>query len=326
MLTFSRMMSTANDYSIGFLRLSAAAITSEIKPTKDMGSAEYLYAKNGETTGGNFYGTFKFLMGGIFQITKWIEWITTKGTNRETFALYLEEKTSETEEVSTPSRKKLQTFDLAYCGPRNRYTILSEKGPLIVHNCGYGLGAAKFQESLRIAGAPMELVECQGIITTYRDVYPAIPALWKQGQKCLEAMLAEKTTPIGVRPDALYLGEDGFVLPSGYKLGYADLRKDDEGQFSYKTRNGRTKIYGGKVIENVVQAIARCVIAEQMVWISERYRPVLTVHDAVAIIAPIEEAERAQAFVESCFYKTPKWAVGLPLACESGIGENYGQC
>lgn len=199
-------------------------------------------------------------------------------------------------------------------------------GKTVVLGCGYGLGAAKFQESLRIAGVSMGLEECQRIITTYREAYPAIPALWKQGQKCLEAMLAEKTTPIGVRPDALYLGEDGFVLPSGYKLGYADLRKDDEGQFSYKTRNGRTKIYGGKVIENVVQAIARCVIAEQMVWISERYRPVLTVHDAVAIIAPIEEAERAQAFVESCFYKTPKWAVGLPLACESGIGENYGQC
>lgn len=199
-------------------------------------------------------------------------------------------------------------------------------GKTVVLGCGYGLGAAKFQESLRTAGVELELEECKNIINTYREAYPAIPALWKQGQKCLEAMLAGQTAPIGVRPDALYLSDGGFVLPSGYKLGYADLQKDSEGQFSYKTRNGRTKIYSGKVIENVVQAIARCVIAEQMVRISERYRPVLTVHDAIAIVAPVADAEAAQAFVEKCFNTTPEWAKELPLACESGIGDNYGQC
>ena len=199
-------------------------------------------------------------------------------------------------------------------------------GKTVVLGCGYGLGAKKFQASLRTAGVSMELEECQRIITTYREAYPAIPALWKQGQRCLEAMLVCQTAPIGVRPDALYLGQHGFVLPSGYRLGYADLQKDSEGQFSYKARNGRTKIYGGKVIENVVQALARCVIAEQMVKISERYRPVLTVHDAIAIVAPVADAEAAQAFVEGCFNSPPEWAKGLPLACESGIGDNYGQC
>jgi DNA polymerase len=199
-------------------------------------------------------------------------------------------------------------------------------GKTVVLGCGYGLGAAKFQASLKTAGVSMELEECQRIITTYRESYPAIPALWKQGQRCLEAMLVCQTAPIGVRPDALYLGQHGFVLPSGYRLGYADLQKDAEGQFSYKARNGRTKIYGGKVIENVVQALARCVIAEQMVKISERYRPVLTVHDAIAIVAPVADAEAAQAFVEGCFNSPPEWAAGLPLACESGIGDNYGQC
>jgi len=199
-------------------------------------------------------------------------------------------------------------------------------GKTVVLGCGYGLGAAKFQSSLKSSGVTLELEECKHIINTYRESYPAIPALWKQGQRCLEAMLAGQTAPIGVRPDALYLGADGFVLPSGYKLGYADLQKDSEGQFSYKARNGRVKIYGGKVIENVVQAIARCVIAEQMVNISYEYRPVMTVHDAVAIVAPVAEAERAQAFVEQCFRETPVWAEGLPLNCESGIGDNYGQC
>ena len=326
MPTFSQMMSIANGYSTDFLQLSAVAITSGIKRTKDMEIAEYLYVKNGGIAGGSFYDTRKLLMDGIFQITKWIEWITTKGTNRETSALYLEEKTSETEEVSIPSRKKLQTFDLAYCGPRNRYTILSDKGPLIVHNCGYGLGAEKFQSSLKTAGVDLELPECKQIIKTYRESYEYIPELWKDGQRCLEAMLQKKTSLFGTQPDAVMLKKKGFYLPSGYYLGYTDLEKDAEGQFSYKTRKGRTKIYGGKVVENVIQAIARCVIAEQMTWIAKKYRVVLTVHDAIAIVAPLAEAERAQQYVEKCMSTPPEWAAGLPLACESGIGENYGQC
>lgn len=199
-------------------------------------------------------------------------------------------------------------------------------GKTVVLGCGYGLGAAKFQSSLKTSGVTLELEECQNIINVYRETYSAIPALWKQGQRCLEAMLEGRTAPIGVRPEALHLGADGFVLPSGYSLGYDDLQKDSEGQFSYKTRNGRTRIYGGKVIENVTQAIARCVIAEQMVNISYEYRPVMTVHDAIAIVAPEAEAERAQAFIEECFRETPVWAEGLPLNCESGIGRNYGEC
>jgi DNA polymerase len=199
-------------------------------------------------------------------------------------------------------------------------------GKTVVLGCGYGLGAAKFQSSLKTSGVTLELEECQKIINVYRETYSAIPALWKQGQKCLEAMLSNQTFPIGVRPSALCLSKVGFILPSGYSLGYEDLQKDSEGQFSYKTRNGRVKIYGGKVIENVTQAIARCVIAEQMVNISYEYRPVLTVHDAIAIVVPVAEAERAQAFIERCFRETPVWAEGLPLACESGIGDNYGEC
>lgn len=199
-------------------------------------------------------------------------------------------------------------------------------GKTVVLGCGYGLGAEKFQSSLKTAGVDLELPECKQIIKTYRDSYEYIPELWKDGQRCLEAMLQKKTSLFGARPDAVLLKKKGFYLPSGYYLGYTDLEKDSEGQFSYKTRKGRTKIYGGKVVENVIQAIARCVIAEQMTWIAKKYRVVLTVHDAIAIIAPLAEAERAQQYVEKCMSTAPVWAEGLPLACESGIGSNYGEC
>jgi DNA polymerase bacteriophage-type len=121
----------------------------------------------------------------------------------------------------------------------------------------------------------------------------------------------------------------GFKLPSGLWQRYEGLEKitDSDGtfQYQYKTRKGMTKIYGGKVIENVCQAIARCVIAEQMLRISKKYRVVLTVHDAIACVASKAEAEEAVKYVEECMRWKPEWCLGLPLNCEVGYGANYGE-
>jgi DNA polymerase len=92
------------------------------------------------------------------------------------------------------------------------------------------------------------------------------------------------------------------------------------------TRAGRNRIYGGKVAENLCQAVARCVIGEQIIEIEKRYRVVLTVHDAVACVVPEAEAEEARAYIEQCMRTSPKWAEALPLNCESGMATNYGDC
>ena len=103
---------------------------------------------------------------------------------------------------------------------------------------------------------------------------------------------------------------------------------NDEGrhQYVYDNRKGVTKLYGGKLVENVCQALARCIIVEQMLRISKKYRPVLTVHDAIACIAPEQEADEAMAYVMECMSWTPDWAKGLPVACEAGYGRSYGDC
>ncbi len=79
-------------------------------------------------------------------------------------------------------------------------------------------------------------------------------------------------------------------------------------------------------VENFCQAVARCVVAEQMLRIAKRYKVVLTVHDAVAVVVKQEEATEAKAYIEACMSWRPKWAPGLPLACESGMGASYGDC
>tara|TARA_B100001057_G_C22176468_1_gene691491 strand:- start:172 stop:513 length:342 start_codon:yes stop_codon:yes gene_type:complete len=112
-------------------------------------------------------------------------------------------------------------------------------------------------------------------------------------------------------------------------MRYDDLQAEQNAQgveYTYNTRRGRTRIYGGKVIENVCQALARCIIGEQMLLIARKYRAVLTVHDSVIGCVLKDEAEEAKQYIEKCMRYVPKWAKGLPLACESGVAVAYGDC
>ena len=204
-------------------------------------------------------------------------------------------------------------------------------GKTTILGAGYGMGAAKFQAQLKTFNVELPLDECQRVITIYRATYPMIPLLWREAQNSLESMVRGQMASVGREGVVQFEPEtQGFVLPNGLPLRYDLLRKvtDPQGktQYEYKTRIGWVKIYGGKVIENLCQALARCVIAEQMIKISKRYKTVLTVHDAVACIALADEAKEAQVYVEECMRWTPAWAEGLPLNCESGIGESYGDC
>ena len=80
------------------------------------------------------------------------------------------------------------------------------------------------------------------------------------------------------------------------------------------------------MVENIVQALARCVVGEQMLKIGERYRPALTVHDAVVCVVPDDEVEEATEFIVQCMKTPPDWAKGLPVACEAKHGKSYGDC
>jgi len=203
-------------------------------------------------------------------------------------------------------------------------------GKTTILGAGYGMGAAKFAAQLKVLGTEVEEAECKRIIDVYRSTYAKIPELWSSAQRCLEAIIQKQSTSLG-RKGVLTFDplEQGFMLPNKLWLRYEGLHKvttDGKTQYEYPTRKGATKTYGGKVIENLCQAIARCVIAEQMTLIAKRYKVVLTVHDAVACIAPKEEAEEAKAYVEQCMRSRPQWCIDLPLNCEAGYGESYGDC
>jgi len=205
-------------------------------------------------------------------------------------------------------------------------------GKTTILGCGYGMGAVKFQAQLKTFGVSLPSSECASIVYKYRDQFDHIPLLWEQGDKALDALMSTRTAPLG-KHEAVLVDTFGIKLPNGMYLRYDNLRKERDkksgrDQFVYDVKKGYSKlptyIYGGKLIENVCQALARIIIGEQMLMIARKYRVVMTVHDAVGALAPVEEADKARAFVEACMRMRPKWAPTLPLNCESKIGASYG--
>jgi DNA polymerase I-like protein with 3'-5' exonuclease and polymerase domains len=108
-------------------------------------------------------------------------------------------------------------------------------------------------------------------------------------------------------------------------IRYSDLTLDNN-KYTYKSRKGEVSLWGGAVVENVVQALARIIVGEQMLKLQERYRPVLTVHDAAVCIAPEDEADEAVKFIMEAMSVPPDWAKGLPVACEAKVATSYGEC
>jgi DNA polymerase I-like protein with 3'-5' exonuclease and polymerase domains len=204
-------------------------------------------------------------------------------------------------------------------------------GKTTILGAGYGMGAVKFQAQLQSFGFDMDLHEARRVISIYREANWKISQVWREAQNMVRYLANGDTLQFGLEG---VLEVDGYEkairLPSGLLLRYDDLKAeyDEEGklEYTYKTRRGRTRIYGGKVIENVCQAIARCIIGEQMLQIAKRHRVVLTVHDSVVCCVPDAEVAEAQAYIEECMSWTPDWAAGLPINCESGTGKSYGEC
>ena len=206
-------------------------------------------------------------------------------------------------------------------------------GKTTILGAGYGMGSKKFRAQLKTFGVEIEEDEAARIISVYRETYPKIPELWKQAGLALDAILVDATCDVGREGVLVVEGTKGIKLPNGLYIKYPNLRKqetDGKSEYVYDTKRGRAiipnRIYGGKVVENLCQALARIIIGEQMLKINKKYKVVMTVHDAVACIVPDEQVDTAKEFVEMCMRLRPEWARELPLNCESGYGQSYGDC
>lgn len=216
-------------------------------------------------------------------------------------------------------------------------------GKTAVLGLGYGMGWMKFQATLALGAGGMKVDlsedEAKSIVGVYRGKYPMIQALWDRCGWALSRMVMGESGE--VRPGITF-GHEHIGLPNGLRLHYPLLNRTMEGfKFVGDSRamlaatkakitggefDGWTYIYGGKVTENIVQALARIVVCDQMVKIGQRYKVVLQVHDEVVCLVDEAEAEEAKAYVMEVMSTPPSWAPDLPVNCEAELGVNYADC
>lgn len=215
-------------------------------------------------------------------------------------------------------------------------------GKTCILGLGFGTGAVKLQHTLKTQppGADLPLEECESIVKLYRETNDKIISLWKDGDRVLKDLVDwEYTDFAGNRVsrtpyyygenECLLITEKGIRLPNGLYIQYPNLHlytEEAKSYHQYKSRMGMKSIWGGALVENVVQAIARIIVGEQMIKINERYRPALTVHDAAVCVVPEDELEEAEKFIVNIMSTPPSWAEGLPIACEFSSGYSYGDC
>lgn len=200
-------------------------------------------------------------------------------------------------------------------------------GKTCILGLGYGMGAPKLKATFRKDGHKIARNTAYEYVQTYRDVYHEIPANWKFCDHILE-QIADGGL-IGVGP--CMATKDRITLPNGMAIWYNDLRYIENRKykgwvFDY---GGKTKmIWGGTVVENLCQALARTILMEHASEIRREtgYRPKLNVHDELIYIVPESEAQQFLDYGVGVMHTGPDWTEGLPIAAEGSMGNNYGEC
>ena len=207
-------------------------------------------------------------------------------------------------------------------------------GKTCILGLGYGTGALKLQHTLSTSqpvSVKLDEEECKRIVGVYRDKNDKVVDLWGEADRMLNQMLnGNITKPLQFGKHAcVFYDNDGIILPNNMRIRYTNIRREDidgKSQIVYDSRKGTISIWGGAVVENVVQALARIVVGAQMVEINDTYRVALTVHDAAVVVIPDDEVDEAINLITGLMSKPPAWADGLPVACEAKAGATYGDC
>ena len=335
-----RMTSIAHVCLTAWQRLSHAVGRLLAGYTGTMGVEASVSTGSGLTTALRPFGMSRPFPTGTSRNTKWTGATTTATTNRATSVLYHAATTPKTSEKSATSKKKLHVFDVTCAGPRNRFTVLTANGPLIVHNCvlglGYQVGWRKLRSSLATSAEAVILdeVEAQRIVTLYRTINAPIKNYWAQAENAIADMYLGNTRQWG----ALTVHKNCLVMPNGMALQYPGLRpvapSEDgttSGGWEYWEGKFWTNLYGGKLTENICQALSRIVLFDQMLAINSLFEPhggrvVMNVHDEIIAVGPNLGKDNENPLFRQMIeiMRTPPgWCADLPLDGEGGTAVEY---
>jgi hypothetical protein len=162
------------------------------------------------------------------------------------------------------------------------------------------------------------------IIDIYRSTAWPVVAFWElMGQLLTRSLVGGEE----VVYKCLTFRKEEIVLPNGMSLLYPNLRqvKDkDTGQMQWVYGQDETKLYPGKITNNVVQGAARIVMTDGMLRVAKKYPVAGTVHDELIAVVPDEEVADAKTWVLAQMTMEPKYMPGIPLAADGGAHRRYG--
>jgi len=194
---------------------------------------------------------------------------------------------------------------------------------------GFGAGAPTFRKVAKLMGG-LELSEAESleVVTAWRDTYHDIVKGWKSFQNSLPSI--QQGIEVAIDPWGLCVTEKHAVrLPSGRKIYYPGLTKESDNgktEWWYGSGRSRARIYAGKGVENLVQALARDVIAEHALTMFKRtgYRPSLAVHDELVYVVPETIAHDVLDELQGVMRKGVSWWPELITWSEGDLGDTYG--
>jgi hypothetical protein len=220
-------------------------------------------------------------------------------------------------------------------------------GKVAVLGLGYQMGAERFQNTLALGTmgrvVHLDLDICKSVVYAYRKKNWRIKAGWAKCQEIIEQM----ARGIEGSYKCISWAEDTLYLPNGMVMRYPNLRDkrvitaianklagledefDPEEQewdgpnFVYDDKDNEVKLYGGKLCENIIQALARQIVANQLLAISRKERVVMTTHDEVAAICKKARAEKVATFMQAEMMRPLPWCTDLPLNAEGGYDVFY---
>jgi DNA polymerase len=241
----------------------------------------------------------------------------------------------------------------ASIGSNNR-----QLGKVITLACGYGMGPERFMET---ANAPpyslgLSARQAEQAVYAYRDANPEIVSYWRASEDAFRHVLSNhpransivgggyptltsyETPMIGYRwAKHEGLGEALLIsLPSGRHLVYRGAHfgpgKFGSDRILYEGNDfnhnwGLIETYGGKIVENITQAVARDLLAYALLDLSDTHDDELlaTVHDEIIALTGEQDAPTLYDDMRVVMQTAPEWAKGLPLAAAGFVGERYGK-
>ena len=231
---------------------------------------------------------------------------------------------------------KRRVWDLLNCGPRHRFTANGR----LISNCHlglqYGSGPGTFRKVAKtLGGVDLDDDQAATIVTAWREAYPEIVKAWFICGTSIHDMTRTADTLPPLDPWGICSTvQHGIRLPQGMMIRYPNLRQEwDEkaGRQNWVYGEGRhkAKLYGSKVVENLIQALSRIALADIILEygktpLGRRYKIAHCVHDEIVCVTHQDDAQEVLGLLHHLMRTPPAWFPDLVTWSEGDIAQRYG--